>query len=490
MLPYTLNGKHGPLIVMLHWLGGSANTWTEVSAGLVARDFRCAALDLPGFGRAVDDDRFSVAQMSTAVLETVRGLRGAASKEPWFLAGHSMGGKLAAVLTRAAENGEVDLQNLRGVFLVSPSPPGVEPMTESKREDALRDLGQSTGDAEKDREHAKAFVDDNVGKLALPEAIEQRTTADVLHMSRAALRAWMTGGSKEDWAERVGTLSTPALVLAGTEESALNPAAQRKHTLAHFSRATLVPLEGSSHLGPLERPWELIEHITDFVASLGMSWPERTESLPATTLSPGFLRLIDSDCTSPQTRSLLLQRLTPQAFFPAIFTSSQRHAARALARRVVPAAPQDLASKLEEQLTRPQQDGSRRASLPADADAWLQGLASFEAASKRTFGVPFAALDGARQDELLKQAAAGTLGRGLLGALYLGAGAESFTPEQMKDWFEDVRGELAKLYMTDPRTLERVGFTGFADDHGFTHIRLGELEDFENTTAQARQDAR
>ena len=49
----------------------------------------------------------------------------------------------------------------------------------------------------------------------------------------------------------------------------------------------------------------------------------------------------------------------------------------------------------------------------------------------------------------------------------------------MRIWFEDVRAELAKLYVADPRTMERIGFTGFADDHGFTQIELGQREVFE-----------
>jgi hypothetical protein len=36
------------------------------------------------------------------------------------------------------------------------------------------------------------------------------------------------------------------------------------------------------------------------------------------------------------------------------------------------------------------------------------------------------------------------------------------------------------MYMSDPRTLARINFHGFADEHGYSKIRLGELEDFES----------
>jgi hypothetical protein len=122
-------------------------------------------------------------------------------------------------------------------------------------------------------------------------------------------------------------------------------------------------------------------------------------------------------------------------------------------------------------------DGWRFASLPKDADAWKMGLFSLDAAARREFGVPFVALDAARQDELLRRAGSGKLGEGLLGALHVGASAGAFTAAQMRDWFEEVRGTLAKLYVADPRTMERIGFTGFADEGGFTQIRLGQTEE-------------
>jgi hypothetical protein len=73
----------------------------------------------------------------------------------------------------------------------------------------------------------------------------------------------------------------------------------------------------------------------------------------------------------------------------------------------------------------------------------------------------------------LLDAQQGKLGRGALGALHLGDSAGAFSAAQMLLWFEDARAELTRLYVSDPRTLDRIGFTGFADDPGgFTQIRL------------------
>ena len=480
MLPIKVRGERGPLIFMLHWLGGSADTWTEVSEALAARGFHCIALDLPGFGRAVDVETFSVSEMADAVIRTIRFVRGGDTSSPWLLAGHSMGGKLSAVIARRAADGVAGLEQLAGLVLVSPSPAGVEPMPENKRKEALEHLGQSTGDPARDYKNADRFVLDNVGRMPLLNAIQQRTTNDVLRMNRAALRTWMTVGSKEDWAARVGALDLPAVILAGTEEASLGPDAQRKHTLPHVPNAAIIPLEGSSHLSPLERPWELVEHITEFARRHHLRPVPQAIPLDARTAG-----LIGSSATSPQTRDVLNARLGAEPV-AITFDVAEVRILRALVRRVLPGAPFDLALRIDHQLSQPVTDGSRHASLPPDAEAWHQGLHSLEAASARSFGVPFLALDAPHQDGLLKQAAAGELGKGALGTLRLGESAHSFSAAQMKDWFEDVRGELTKIYISDPRTMSRVGFTGFADDHGFTQIELNQSEPFEAAEESAR----
>ena len=134
---------------MLHWLGGGAQTWTEVSHGLARRGMQCAALDLPGFGEAAGTAGFDIAAMAEAVIETVRSLRttdAAAASAPWLIVGHSMGGTVAAVVARRALGGEAGLDDLRGVVLVSASPPGPEPISDTKRPIAntLRSLSTKT----------------------------------------------------------------------------------------------------------------------------------------------------------------------------------------------------------------------------------------------------------------------------------------------------------------------------------------------------------
>ncbi len=467
-------GDRGPLVLLIHWLGGSSLSWKEVGDGLAQGGLRCVAVDLPGFGRSAGAQDFSISTMVGELVEAARALREGKPGAPWFLAGHSMGGKLATLVARAAEDGTEGLEDLRGMVLLSPSPPGPEPMKESKREEMLEDLGPRTLGEPKRRKNAEEFVDDNTGRLPLLNQVHTRTVEDLLHMNSEAFVAWLDRGSKEDWSARVGVLKTPALVLAGTEEAALGPDAQAIATLPHFENATFVPLEGGGHLAPLERPDEVIDRMLEFFRGFG-----DIEISGETSMSDRFRDLIESSKTSPQTRKVMMERLVAPSLTEGVFSLDERRLLRALTAHVVPGAGFDLAGRLEAELVENKGDGWRFAKLPSDRRAWRQGLFSLDAAAKRTYGVPFIALDTARKDRLLGQACEGDLGAGLLGTVHLGASAGAFDQVQMRDWFEDVRAALVRIYVSDPRTMERMGFTGFADEQGFTQITLGGREEFE-----------
>ena len=469
MLPYRTHGTQGPTLVCLHWLGGSALTWTELGDTLAPRGLRTIAIDLPGFGDAVDFTGYTPAESAAAVIATIQSLRASDLSAPWLLGGHSMGGKIATLVARAAADGTPGLENLRAMIMCSPSPPEPEPMKQSRREEMLETLGQSTGDAAEDRKRAANWIDNSIGKLPLTAAVRDRTVADVLRLNRAAFRSWFEVGNKEDCSSQVGVLPFPVLLFAGDSERALGPDTQRNTVLPHFASGNLIVLEAMGHLGPLERPAELAAHILDFVQSLGL-----TLHPPAPTLDSTFRHVLDSPRTSPQTRTLMNARLADTSTYPAqIFTTAEFHTLRALIDTVIPGASPNLAARLDHNLATTKGDGWRYDTLPADISAWRQGLVSLDAAAHRAHDVSFLALTPDLRHALLLEAQQGKLGRGPLGNLHLGESAHAFAAAQMQRWFEDVRAELTRLYVSDPTTMDRIGFTGFADDpSGFTQIRL------------------
>lgn len=474
MLSYRTHGSDGPTIVLLHWLGGSALTWTELTSILAARGVRSLTLDLPGFGESVDNPNYGVESMADEVLSTLYALDPTQFSDGWLLGGHSMGGKVATVFTRSLLDDPKKLPVPTGLILVSPSPPGPEPMKHSKRKEMLNSLGRSTGDADEDCKRAASYVAGNLGELPLQTAIFNRTVEDVLRMSRHSFTAWLantnghTAGSKEDWSTRVGIIPIPTIIFAGTEDAALGPDAQREHTLTHFSHSQLIALAACGHLGPIERPTELAEHFLSFAQSLGLS-----PKLPEQPFSQDFQRVIDSQRTSPQTRAVLFARLPGTFKAPQTFSETELCTLRALIDTVIPHASPNIAAHLDQALAQTKADGWRFDDLPADVAAWHQGIFSLDAAAHRIHGVSFLALNPALRRALLLEAQQGNLGRGSLGSLHLGESADAFSATQMRHWFEDARAELTRLYVSEPRTLARIGFTGFADDpSGFTQIRL------------------
>ena len=458
-----------PTLFCLHFLGGSARTW-EWTTSRLAGSFRCVTIDLPGFGDAAGIPGYTIADMADHVADAIR----AEAPRRWILAGHSMGAKLAAVLARRAEDGEPGLSGLSHLVLLAGSPPGPEPMDESQRQAMM---GWFAADPDARRAEAQGYIDQNVG-ATLDVARNAQAVADVLRLERAAWLAWLEHGSREDWSARVGVLRTPALIVAGADDAALGPDAQRERMAPHFAEIRLVTLPGAAHLLPLERPDEVARLIVEHAASAGQA----AHAAPA--IGAAYLALINSDRVGARTRETLLARARADdpAYQAAAMTMAQMTTLRAVVDRVLPqpaAGPGiDLGARIDRLLASGEGDGWRYALLPTDPEAYRAALRTLDQTARAAHGLDFAALDGSGQDEMLRRAAAGCLDTGATGQDLLDA-------RQMQLWFEDLRSDAVRLYVAHPATLARMGYGGIAyggdgeRKPGFVRIRAGEREAWE-----------
>ena len=493
ILSSVRRGKGEPVLVMMPFLGGSRHEWEQVIDGL-REDVVCVGVDLPGFGDSGDVPGYSVAEMAESLIETIASL----DLKRFVLVGHSMAGKIAAVVARQAADGDARVQGLEGLVLVAPSPPGPEPMADKKRSQMIEALGGEPRADErgqrKDRAAAEQYVTENAAGDLSPEIVAMAVD-DVLRMNRAAWRAWLESGSKEDWSERVGVLRLPVLLVAGDKDGSLGPEVQRSVSMPHWPNGRLSSLH-SNHLIPMEKPAELQRLIAGFVEELKGSSARaaRRNERVGVPVDPAYLNLILSDRVSTSTRAALEPRAEADdpAYEPQALSVTELAQMRALVDRVVPQRGPvaiDLGARIDKRLSAGDGDGWRYASLPEDAKAYRDGLATLEWHAQDQFETGWLALDGELRDELLAKAAAGKLERGgLLARLEAVVGKDSgpaLDAEQMQRWFDEVRVDATKLYVAHPATLARMGYSGIADgansEHqtGFVLIGEGEREAWE-----------
>lgn len=232
------------IVVMLHALGASGRAWDEVIAAL-GGDYACFAPDLPGFAEAVGMAETGIAATLDWLTEEI----GRRAPAAYMLVGHSMGGKFATLLAVRAEAGEPRLAGLSGVVLLAASPPAPEPMDEARRAAMIGWFA----DGAPDEADARRFVEDNIAGPLAPARFG-RAVADVRRSAPAAWKGWLERGSREDWRDRAGRLSSPATIVAGADDGDLGEANQRRLNLPHYARAKVVVLPGAAHLLPYEQP--------------------------------------------------------------------------------------------------------------------------------------------------------------------------------------------------------------------------------------------
>lgn len=435
-------------LFLLHALGASARSFDRVGEHLGVR-VRVEGIDLPGFGSAAD---LSDSSLETTVDHVIAHLARHA-RGRWMLGGHSMGGKITALVASRVLRGDAPLVGLSGLVLMAPSPPRPEPMDEERRERMLSWVSDG-GISEQD---AETFIDQNTAEPLDPEA-HRLALDDLQRTSPDAWRAWLETGSRVDASAEVGTLGLPVLVLAGADDDDLGAAAQPGLLASVYPRARFVALADTGHLIPLERAVEAADAIAHFVDD---------EVLIGPAVPDDWSALIAGDRVDARVRGILNRRAVPddRGYAPEVLDVAQLTLLREIADLVVPQEGPaiDLAARVDAQLARGEGDGWRNADLPADPEAYRAGLDTLAAVWPT---------DPTDREEVLRTAIEGT------------TDAEGpLDPARLKLWLEDVRNDLVRQWLAHPASMARVGYDGFATGgspiRGYVELRLGRREDWE-----------
>lgn len=247
-LSYSDTGSGEKTLIFLHYFGGSSRTWQPV-IDLLGPSYRCAALDLRGWGDSDAPPSEAVCTVE-AMAADVQALVAALGLTEYIVVGHSMGGKVAQVHAASAPVG------LTQLLLVAPSPLSPEPMTDDDR-NAMR---AAWGDADASRKTLE-----KIACLPLSSAVAGAVVADNLRASRTAWEAWADVGSREDLSALAAQIRVSTHVLSGTSDSVLPPEILTREVVGRIPGATLTILPDAGHLLPLEDPQAVANWIRGIV---------------------------------------------------------------------------------------------------------------------------------------------------------------------------------------------------------------------------------
>lgn len=234
----------------LHYWAGAGHEYSQLRALLPAGSSLLAP-DLPGFGAEAAPEGFDYSVR--AYTDWVAAFITAQKLDDYVLLGHSMGGKIALALAARQPAG------LRGLVLLSPSPPTPEPISDEDRAASLAAYGQPL---EAEKTATKIMI------RPVSKEVRQQVIADNLRTSQAAWDAWLEHGSKEDISGLMPAIQVPCHLLVGDADHAIPLAAQQKQTLPLLPAGSpLVMVPEAGHLLPLEAPDVVLETLRKLAAA-------------------------------------------------------------------------------------------------------------------------------------------------------------------------------------------------------------------------------
>lgn len=246
----------GPAVVLIHGLAASMYSWRQTILPVARAGFRVIAFDNRGFGFS---DKPSSGYTNQAYVDLLFGLLDSLGVKETVLVGHSMGGAIAAeaALTRP--------DRVRGLVLVDAAGLSVRwPFM-------LRVAHWPIVGVLFDRLRGRAAT---LGILKSLYGVPSRVTAEQVDQYYApiaepgfgrSLRGVLSQFRFDALTDRLGQLSTPTLVVWGTEDR-LIPVAVGQAMADQIPGALLVRFPGAGHAVPEESPEEFNQGLIAFLA--------------------------------------------------------------------------------------------------------------------------------------------------------------------------------------------------------------------------------
>lgn len=231
---YVDEGKGDQTIIFIHGLGSYLPAWKKNIQGL-KENFRCIAIDLPGYGKSSKEPHSGMMTYYASVVnEFVKELR----IEKVILAGHSMGGQIS--ITTAL----IYPQTVKALVLVDPA--GFEHFNEGQKQ-WFRDVMTLDGVMKTPVEGIQNNLATNFFKVPkdaefmINDRISMRTATDFAAYCYAVVQS-VNGMVDEPVINRLNQITQPTLIFFGENDNLipnryLNPG--RTLDIAKFGEANI-----------------------------------------------------------------------------------------------------------------------------------------------------------------------------------------------------------------------------------------------------------
>jgi non-heme chloroperoxidase len=257
-ISFRTEGVGPPHVLMLHGWAGSARYFEETIAGLDTTRVRVITVDLSDHGESGEG---GPERTLDAIADEGLAVADDAGADSFVVLGFSMSAKFAQYLSCA------NADRVLGQILVAGCPATQIPLPPELYDDWMGRAGD-----------ADALVDivRQYSTRSIAPAVLERFGGDAARVPRAALEETMTACISTSFADRLGGLDVPTLVVAGRGDEIFPPQLLRDTILDALPQARLVVLD-CGHEIPAEAPEELARLIEAFLAGT----PAASGRLPA-----------------------------------------------------------------------------------------------------------------------------------------------------------------------------------------------------------------
>lgn len=258
--------KNKEVLIFIHGLNGYIPIWDKTIEDL-SKDYRCIAIDLPGYGRS-EKGELPINIIFYADL-LVRFLDGINVREA-YLVGHSMGGQVAVNLALRYAN------RFKKLMLISPT--GIEPFTQNERQAFYDNVNKNVTKEKSDDILRADFVRlfykmPSEAEFMLRDRIVMRRATDYDDYCHAVARSIVGMVELPTW-DMLEGLSQPTLLIFGKNDKLIPNqffhVMQKPQDIAEYGKSKIRKcivqmIDRCGHLAQWDNPDAVNQTIRDFL---------------------------------------------------------------------------------------------------------------------------------------------------------------------------------------------------------------------------------